>query len=320
MKVLLFIHTYTQKGVLTMLEKTINVFYESLIKSIKCKKEKLQLDSKEILDDFQRVKQILGNYRKGRHRYLIGTNEYIYLNDLYTAKNRNDFLRNGALSRCLASHDEELAKKEIAERNKTGNYDVMLWGHIKWKRFFGLLILELSEIDASEKLGKLFEDTLVDDAEYATIRYDELHKRYGKIYIFPEDRKRIKAKAIQRVHFQEGYKGFKKFFDEKFKGETLRGFDGKFIKVVEEYLDSKTPDENSFGLRAYQNSKIIARVGAEWQDKPSVQYGDMYDEEVPGEVKLLERYMADIREQLYKEEEYQSEFDKLNLFKSSENK
>lgn len=286
-----------------MFEKIKEDFYKSLAKSIKDRiKKELKLKRTDVLNEPTRVSNIINAKRNEHHPYLIGKNEYAYLYYLYLFDDKESFLHEKILSFTV---DEHIKKSG-------NNYDKMLWGHIKWEEMFKNIIVELSELNLSNSMGKLFEDTLMDYVPYAIIRYDELNPVYGKVYIFPDDRKKRKQDAIHWVHLRFGSDFFKKTFLEVFKGKTLKEFDLHFNKFITQYLEKKLPNEYSLGLQAYNFHKNVSEFSAYWQSLAEVQYGEMNDKKSDLE-KLLEEYLRNGRIQMQKLEKYQQDFDSFNI-------
>ena len=283
-----------------MFKKIKDSFYESLSESIKNRKEVLGLKRKEILLERTRVSKIVKNRRNEHHPHLIGKGEYHYLIYLFLKQDHDSFIEEHILEKT----DDELIK------NCGNNYDVMLWGHIDWDTMFRDVITELSELGISEDLGMLFEDTLVDYAPYAAIRYDKLDPEYAKIYISPDEKKEERQNAIERVHLGNGSELFKQTFLEKFSGKTLHEFDKAFPDFVSDYLKKRTPSEYSLGLQVHNFHINLSYFAAYWQNLPEVQYGDVDDKESDLQI-LLEEYIKNGREHMQKLVEYQQEFDKL---------
>jgi hypothetical protein len=285
-----------------MFELIIENFYSSLSDSIKERKKSLNLRRDDILTDPKRVTQITKNLLDEHHPYLIGKTEYAYLYYLFIKEDKDSFLRENILGKNFDDHIK-----------KNGdNYDKMLWGHINWNKMFEDSINELSKEDSSDGLGKLFDYTLIDYVPYAVIKYDELHPKYGKVYIFPEERGRERKNAINRVHLNRGSDFFKQCFMEKFEGETLDKFDKKFNEFVWYYLENCKPNQYSFGLQAYNLHKNISGFATHWQSLAEVQYYDKPEKKSELE-KLLEEYLKNGREQMKKFKKYQQDFDLFNI-------
>lgn len=298
-----------------MFERTKDSFYKSLGKSIENRIEALALKRIDVFDEVSRISKIVNGKCDGHHPYLIGRKEYPYLYRLFICENKK-------------SYEEETKR----EKKNYKNYDKMLWGHIDWDEMFRNVITELSEIDTSkdkkskdkksedkkpkdkksEDIRKLFEDTLVDYVPYAVIRYDELCPEYERIYIFPDERKTTRQKAIERVHFGRGKERFRKTFEKYFKGKTLLKFDREFYKVISEYLEESKPNVDSLGWQAYNFYKNLSKFVAYWQSLPEVQYAEENDKKSDLE-KMLEEYIKDGREHMQKLIKYQQEFDDLYL-------
>ncbi len=285
-----------------MFEEIKKRFYKSLGKSIQNRKKILGLKREDILNDPTRVSKIVkGKYNK-HYPHLICRGEYVHLNYLFLCEDYESFKKENILQ------DEPKAP----ETEDGKNYDKMLWGHIDWDKMFQDVIRELSELDISEELGKLFEDTLIDYAPYANIRYDELPYNYARIYIDPDERKEKRQTAIERVHLSHGSELFKQTFYEKFSGKTLRQFNNEFSEFVLEYLEKRRPNKYSLGLQAYYFHQTISRTVAYWQSLDGVRYGDMSDEEVNLNP-LFKSYYNNGRKQMKAFEEYQKKFDKLHI-------
>lgn len=285
-----------------MFEKIKEDFYKSLAKSIKDRKDYLKLKRRFILTDPTRVSKITSATRNEHHPYLIGKKEYAYLYCLYLFDNDKSFLK----EKTAFSSEDELIKKN------GDNYDKMLWGHINWDKMFKDVITELSELDLSNSLGTLFEDTLTDYVPYAIIQYEKLHTDYAKVYIFPEDREKSRQDAIQWVHLRYGSVFFKKTFLEKFKGTTLKEFDNNFNKFVEDYLKGKKPTPYSLGLQARNLHINISGFSAYWQSRAESQYSNMYDKKSDLE-KTITEYINNGQKQIYKLIKYQQDFDSFNI-------
>lgn len=285
-----------------MFEKTKDRFYESLAKSIRKRKEDLKLKRREILPEKTRVSKIVNATRNKHHPYMIGKGEYQYLIYLFLCKDHDSFEK----LNIVKASDDEL-------QEKCGyNYDKMLWGHIDWDKMLQDVITELSKFDISEKLGKSFEDTLVDYVPYAVIRYDELDPEYGPIWIPDDERAQKRKKAIERVHLEHGSELFKQTFLEKFSGKTLHEFDKEFPVFISDYLEKRLPNKYSFGLQAYNYHINLSKFAANWQNLPEVKYGDVSDKKSDLET-LLKKYIDNGREQMKKLEKYQKAFDKLHI-------
>lgn len=284
-----------------MFERTIDSFYKSLGRSIKRRKEALGLRRKDILNDEARVSKIVNGWHKEPHRYLIGRDEYPYLNYLFLCKDHKSFIEN----------NQSTDPKERAAKNGK-NYDEMLWGHIDWDEMFRNAITELSEVDISEDIGKLFEDTLIDYVPYAVIRYDELCPEYARISIFSDERKETRQKAIERVHFGRGKEIFRNTFEKHFYGKTLFKFDDEFDDFISDYLKKIEPNVDSLGLQAYNFYKNLSKFVADWQSLPEVQYAEENDEKSDLK-RLLEEYIKDGREHMQKLLKYQQKFDNLHI-------
>lgn len=235
-------------------EVIINNFYKSLSDSIMSKKKSLHLKRDDMLPDPKRVTQITNKIRDEHHPCLISKRECAYLYYLYTKKDKDSFLKEDILIKDVDYH---------IKRNGD-NYDKMLWYHINWNKMFKDTIKELSELDSSEKMGELFDDTLIDYVPYAVIKGDKLHPKYGRTYIFPEERRRKRENAIHRVHLQHGSDFFKQCFLEKFGGTTLDKFDKRFNEFVEYYLEKRKPSQYSFGLQAYNLYNNISGFASRW--------------------------------------------------------
>ena len=277
---------------LTMFEKTIDLIYESIGASINEKKRELKLKRKDILDIPRRVTDIVKNNHNIHHPYLIGKYEYDALYSLYISEDKKSFFEN---------------KKKVFD-----NYDKMLWQHIDWDIIFKSTITELSTLDLSNELGRIFDSTLIDHVPYAVIKYDELHPNYGRTYISPEERKKERENAIYRVYLRHGNKVFKQTFLEIFTGCTLNKFDIHFNEFVTEYLKKKKVQPYSLGLQAYNLHKNLSIFKAYWQSLDEVQYSDMY--KTPSDFsKKLEEYLRNGREQLQKLKKYQQEFDSFDV-------
>lgn len=311
-----------------MFKETKDNFYKSLSNSIKNRIIDLKLKGREILNDAGRVSKIVSGYRN-HYPYLICSGEYPRLNFLFSCEDYNSF---------IVKNDLNDEPKELIKRYGN-NYDKMLWRHIDWDKMFQDAITELSEYDIlenleklknlknlkklgelkkqeeleeleeQEKLIKLFEDTLIDYAPYALIRYDELDFNYARIFIFPEERKGKRQKAIERVHLGHGSEVFKQTFLEKFSGKTLREFDKGFSEFISDYLKKRKPDNYSLGLQAYKFHKNLSEYVVDWQKRLDVQFDDESDEKSI----LLGRYIRYGREQMQKLKEYQQEFDNLAI-------
>ncbi len=285
-----------------MFEEIKKRFYESLIKSIKGRKKKLKLTQEDMLRDPKRVSKILHSKRDDKHRYLIGPSEYSYLNFLFLCEDHESFMKENIFN----------LKKEERIKKSGNNYDKMLWGHINWDEMFQGVIAELSKLDISEELGKNFEDTLVDYAPYAAIRYDELPHGYARKYIFPDERKKKREDAIEWVHLRHGSGLFKQIFYEKFSGKTLCEFNEGFHEFVSDYLGERRPKDHSLGLQTYSFHKAISRIAVYWQSLAEVQYNDMPEKKSDFQI-LLEEYIYNGRVQMKELEKYQQKFDALNI-------
>lgn len=285
-----------------MFKKIIDAFYKSLVNSIQTRKKQLKLKREDILNDPKRVTEITQGIRNPHHPHLIGKTEYAYLYYLYLFKDRDSFVKEDILNIAVDDHIK-----------KNGdNYDKMLWGHIDWNEMFKDTITELSKLDSSEGLGYSFDSTLIDYVPYAVIKYDELHPKYGKEYIFPDERETERQNAIYWVHIRHGSELFKQTFLEKFKGKTLAEFDKKFNEFVEDYLEKRKPNPYSLGLQAYNFHKNISGFAAYWQSFAEVQYSDMYVEK-SDLVKLLDEYLENGRKQIQMYKKYQQDFDTFSV-------
>lgn len=285
-----------------MFENIKNSIYKSISDSIKDRKKTLNLKRTDILSEPTRISKIINNVRNKHHPYLISSGEYVYLNYLFLCKDHDSFIKEKILESTL----------EALEEKSGNNYDEMLWGHIDWDKMFQDVIAELSKSDSSEGMGKVFEDTLVDYVPYAVIRYDELNPGYGKIYVFPDERKVKRQNAIEWVHLRHGSRLFKQAFFERFSGKTLREFDKGFDGFVKDYFMERKPDEYSFGLQAYNFHRTISQIAVHWQSLAEVQYGDMSNEKSDFKT-LLEEYLKNGREQMQKLEKYQQNFDAFHI-------
>lgn len=285
-----------------MIEKIKEDFYKSLAKSIADRKDFLKLRRKDILGDPTRISKIINANRNKHYPYLISNTECAYLYNLYLFDDKDSFLE----KRVIFKGVDELIKEDGT------NYDKMLWGHINWDKMFKDVITEISELDSSGDLGKLFEDTLIDYVPYAVIRYDELHNKYGREYIFQEERGRERQNAIQWVYLRHGSKSFQQTFLEKFSGRTLEKFDKHFDEFVLNYLEKSKPNQYSLGLQAYNLHKNISGFAAYWQSLPEVQYSDMFTEKSDLE-KQLEDYLTNGRLQIQKYKKYQQDFDSFYM-------
>lgn len=288
-----------------MFEEIKERFYESLAKSIKDRRKFLKVIRDDILPDPKRVTEIEHIICDEHHPYLIGRDEYPRLIYLFLCKDHDSFEK----------LDISSTEVKILKGKCNNNYDKMLWGHIDWDKMFQDVITELSKLDISENLGKLFENTLTDYVPYAVIRDDELDPRYAQIWIDPETRAKRAEKrqrAIERVHLEHGSEFFKQTFLEKFSGKTLVKFDTKFLEFISDYLVKKEPNKYSFGSQAYDYHKNLSKFAADWQSLPVVQWGDGSDEEWNLE-KLLRKYINSCRTQMKKLEIFQKAFDKLYI-------
>lgn len=281
---------------------TIRNFYKSLGKSIGERKKALKLKREDILYTPERVSKIVNGRFNKHYPYLIAKYEYEELLCLFLGNDEKSFLE----LKNTAIHEPEKFIKEAGR-----NYDKMLWGHIKWENLFKDTIEDLSKVDISTDLGRLFEATLIDYVPYAVIKYNELHPKDGKIYIFPEKREETRTEAIQRVYYKCGNKLFKQTFLENFTGKTLDKFYKKYVEFVEDYLKQKEPNPYSLGLQAYNLCKNISGYSAKWQSLEETQYND--SEEKTDLEKLLEEYLINEREQVKKLKRYQQRFDSLKV-------
>ncbi len=254
------------------MENVINNFYKSLGKSIeeRKKKESLKLRRDDILENPKRVTDIIKGKHNIHHPYLIGKYEYEDLYCLFLSDDKETFFKNLKLAR---ENRDEFYKKI------GNNYDKMLWGHIDWDMMLQDTINAISQMDISTDLGKLFDETLIDDVSYAVIKYDELDPGCAVKWIPQEERADIRKKAIERVHLRCGHELFKQIFLEHFSGETLDKFDKQFLEFVKDYLEQKKPNQYSFGLQAYNLYKNISGFNAKWYLTENAQYGNADKEE-----------------------------------------
>lgn len=315
-----------------MFKTTKDNIYKSLGQSIKDRKETLNLKRREILNDERRVSKIVRGVPTDHYSLLICKGEYPRLNYLFLCEDRESFIAENNL-------DE---KPEKLIEKSGNNYDKMLWGHIDWNKMFQDAIAELNalekldmkelkkleelkeskelkdpkelkklkELKKSKELDKLFKDTLVDYIPYAVIRYDELPKEYGKVFIIPDKRKEIKQKAIERVHLSQGSELFKQTFLERFSGKTLREFHNEFPLFISDYLKKRMPDKKSLGLQAYTAHINLAEFATEWQSLDDVQYGNEYGKKSDLQA-LLEEYIRYSRKHLMELEKFQPKFDAI---------
>ncbi len=285
-----------------MFEKIKEDFYESLIKSIKARKKFLKLTQEDMLRDPKRVSKILNIHRDKNHPYLIGPSEYPRLNYLFLCKDNNSF---------KDKNDLFIDTKDFIK--KCGNnYDEMLWGHIDWDKMFRDTITELSKLDESEELGELFEDTLVDYAPYANIKYEGLRSGCAKIFYSEDEKDMAKQYAIIWAHLRHGSGLFKQTFYEKFSGKTLKEFDKEFSEFISKYLEKRKPNDYSLGLQVCMIHKNISGYEAKWRSIDGVQWDDVSDEE-SGLAKLLREYVYNGRNYIKKLEECQQKFDALHV-------
>lgn len=276
-----------------MLEKSIASFYWSLSNSIKERKKALRLKRYDILPDPTRISKIVHNIRNEQHPYLISGFECAYLNYLFLCESHEDFINENILSFAPKEHEMKNGK----------NYDKMLWGHINWDKMFQDIIAELLELDSSEGLGKLFEDTLMDYVPYAGMKCDGLCPGCEK--------ERIRQDAIEWVHLRHGNGLLKQTFYERFSGKTVDKFNREFSEFVSDYLEKRKPTEYSFGLQAYNFYKAVSRT-ADWYSLVKIQYSGTSDEKSDFQ-RLLEEYVENGRGQIQKLKEYQQRFDKLSM-------
>ncbi len=286
-----------------MFEEIIEKIYKSVIESIKDRKEKLKLKQEEMLKDPKRVSKILNNIRNEHYPYLICKGEYAYLKYLFLCEDKESFINKNILS----------DKPENHIKKNGSNYDEMLWGHINWETMFKDVITELSKFDTSEEFGNLFDETLVDYAPYANIKYDKLHPKYARTYIFPDKRESIRQKAIDWVYpgHDSEIELCKRTFYEKFSGKTLRELNKEFPDFISEYLHKKMPNAYSFGKRVYEIHNYLSGFVAYWQSLDGVQYGDIPNE-ISKKEALLREYIKYNQDQIKKLEEYQKDFYNLN--------
>ncbi len=284
-----------------LFERIIDKYYKSLGETINNRKKKLELKREYILNDVKRVTYIVNGYHDEHHPYLIGKSEYDILYCLFLSDRQIAFFDN----KDVAISEPKKFKKKIG-----GNYDKMLWGHIDWDMMLQDTIDTLSKMNISTDLGKLFDETLIDDVSYATIKYDDLDPKYPVILIPQEERAVTREKAIERVHLRYGHKLFKQIFLEHFAGKTLDKFDKQFLEFVKDYLEQKKPDQYSFGLKAYNLCINLSGFGAKWYGSEKVQYADEKEEKTEIE-KFLKEYIEDERNQIKKLKEYQERFDSL---------
>lgn len=298
-----------------MFETIKDNFYHSLSKSIENRKNAFDLNRDQILTDERRVSKIVNTHCNRHYPHLICKGEYPRLSLLFSCKSSEEYTDKND----LYAKPEELIKKY------GNNYDEMLWGHIDWDKMFQDVIAELDILDKldmpqesniSEEsqilrdLEKRFKYTLIDYVPYAIIRYDELPYEYPKIYIFPDKRKEIKQKAIQRVHLDQGSELFKQTFLDRFRGKTLREFDKEFLSFVSDYLNKRAPSDCSFGLQAYNFHKNLSKFVIDWQSLSSVRYGDMLKEESSIQIQL-KKYIEYSRAHMKKLEKFQQKFDTI---------
>lgn len=297
------------------MENVINNFYKSLGKSIeeRKRKESLKLRREDILANPKRVTDIIKGKHNKHHPYLIGKYEYEELYCLFLSDDEKTFLENQKLAR---------GNRDAFYKKIGNNYDKMLWEHIDWDVMLRDTIDTVSKMDISTDLGKLFEETLIDDVSYAVIKYDELAPGYAVVWIPLEERAGIRKKAIERVHLRCGHKLFKKIFMDNFLGKTLDKFDKNFVEFVKDYLEQKKPDQYSFGLQAYNLCKNISGFKVKWYTSEKAQYANVEEstgeeksineeEEKTESEKLLEDYIRDGYIQIEKLKEYQERFDSL---------
>ncbi len=284
-----------------MFEKTQDNFYKSLAKSIEKRKEELKLRRYDILPERTRVSKIIHAQHNKQYPNLISKSEYHYLIYLFLCKDHDSFI------------DEHILETTEDEHTKKCNnsFDEMLWGHIDWDKMFQDAITELSKLDISNELGKLFEKTLIDYVPYAAIRYDELDPKYAKTWISQDEREEKRQRAIERVHLGHGSELFRQTFLEKFSGKTLEKFDKKFLEFISCYLEKRMPNKYSVGLQAYNYHKNLSKFAADWQNLPEVKYGDVSDEKSDLEI-LLRKYIDNGWKQMKKFETFQKGFDKLH--------
>lgn len=290
-----------------LFERTIDKYYKSLGETINNRKKKLKLKREYILNDVKRVTYIVNGYHDEHHPYLIGKSEYDILYGLFLSDRQIAFFDN----KDVAISEPKKFKKKIS-----GNYDKMLWGHIDWDMMLRDTIDTLSQMDISTDLGKLFDETLIDDVLYAVNKYDELAPGCAVVWIPAEERAEIRKKAIERVHLRCGHERFKKIFMDNFSGKTLDKFDRYFAEFVKTYLEQKKPDQYSFGLQAYNLCKNISGFKAKWYSSEKVQYANVKkntgeEEEKTESEKFLEDYIHDGQIQIDKLKEYQNRFDSL---------
>ncbi len=283
-----------------MFEEIREKFYESLIRSIKDRKNILKLKRDDILPDPTRVSKILKEKRDAHYPHLIGKSEYPRLKYLFLCEDHDSYMND------IEFHPEEAIKKS------GNNYDIMLWGHINWDEMFQNVITELSEFDISEEWGGIFEETLVDYVPYAAVKTEKLDAEYAKIYIPLEEKEGKRQDAIKWVHLRHGSGLFKNTFYKKFSGKTLREFDMEFHEVVSNYLEERKLKDYSFGSQVRDFHQAISRIAVHWQKLPEVQYGDISGEKSDFQA-LLEEYIKNGREQIKKLEKYQQKFDAFHI-------
>ncbi len=290
-----------------MFEKTKDNFYQSLGKSIQNRKKMLNLKRTDILSEPTRVSKIVKGIHNKHYPYLICPSEYPCLNYLFLCKDHDSFVKNNS---------------EIPTTDGDNDYDEMFWGHINWDKMFKCMIDELSKFkvdkklaksEMEQKLAKLFEDTLVDYAPYAIIRYDELSSGYGTIWIPQDERDKKRENAIERVHLGQGSELFKRTFLERFSGKTLREFDKKFPEFVSDYLKKRRPGEYSIGSQVYNFHINLSIFVAKWQSLNVVQYGYSESDKEESLEKLLRKYINNGQKYMKGLEKYQKKFDDLKI-------
>ncbi|MDR2276289.1 MAG: hypothetical protein LBE23_00425 [Vagococcus sp.] len=281
------------------MERTIDYYYKSLSKEILNRKDELGLKRDEILKDPNRVTDIIKNSeRPSSHPYMIGKKEHRFLYDLFLYKNKKDFISEGVLS--------------VGIDTIKMNYDKMLWDHINWKEMYKIFIEELKSLSANEELKKQFNYALIDYVPFARIYFNDFHPEFGKIWIPKEERDEIYEQAVKWVFFRYGHKKFEKFFLSYFSGKTLHEFDDNFLKFTADFLDSKKPNDFSFGLSVYKQCKEISYFVVLLQSFDEYKYEEMYKEissETSEKINLLKSYISERENNLKKLERNQQQFD-----------
>ncbi|MFI3685661.1 hypothetical protein VBG40_10680 [Vagococcus fluvialis] len=294
-----------------MLKKTKEYYYRSVADKIGERIKELSLKREEVLADSTRITDIRNAKRDDHHPSMIGPSEYRYLYDLFIFDSKEDLIQNGVLTQGFNLEDEGLI-----------NYNKMLFDYIDLDGLFKVFINELKD---EKELEEEFKETLIDYVPFARMYFREVNENYGREFISKEDRNIIEVDAINWVYHQNKHvkERFKTLFEEEFFEKELKYFNKRFDSLTKNFLEERKPKLYSLGKNAYEQLKELSNFKALLYSYKEYQYSDMYAKEeitdqITSEIKVVEKYVNNIEENLTKLEKTQQQFNEIFNKKSED--